>query len=220
MTRETTVAPGARRAQRGTPQAQRNATTRAALFDAAVKVVGEHGYVGATVARITQEAGVAQGTFYNHFQNRQALLDQLLPVVGEQMLDFIKQRIKGVTDLIAREETQFRAFFDFLQVSPYFFRILREAELFAPKARAQHMHNIESGYIRSLKTMRRQGVIDAHDDQSLGVIAQMLMAVRDYLGIRHAFVDGKIEPIQDWEVTLYMRILKHGLFASQPNDAA
>jgi AcrR family transcriptional regulator len=211
MTSDTTP----KRPRRGTPQAERNAVTRSALFAAAVKVVGEHGYAGASVARITLEAGVAQGTFYNHFQNRQALLDQLLPIVGEQMLDFIKERIKGVTDLVQREEVQFRAFFDFLQVSPYFFRILRESELFAPKARAQHMNNIESGYVRSLKTMRRHGVIQDMDDQGLGVIAQMLMAIRDYLGIRHAVVDGKVEPIQDWEVELYMRILKQGLFARE-----
>jgi hypothetical protein len=133
------------------------------------------------------------------------------------MLEFIKQRITGVTDLIAREEAQFRAFFDFLQISPHFFRILREADLFAPKARAQHEYNIESGYIRSLKSMRRQGVIQDYDDRSLGVIAQMLMAVRDYLGIRHAYINGQIEPIQDWEVALYMRILKHGLFAVSPD---
>ena len=218
MPRETVQAP-ARRARRGTPHAERNAVTRSALFDAAVKVVGEHGYAGASIARITQAAGVAQGTFYNHFQNRQALLDQLLPVVGEQMLAFIKQRIRGVTDLVEREEVQFRAFFDFLQVSPYFFRILREAELFAPKARARHMHNIESGYVRSLRTMRRAGVIPAYDDPSLGVIAQMLMAVRDYLGIRHAVVAGKTAPIQEWEVQLYMRILKQGLFAASPAQA-
>jgi AcrR family transcriptional regulator len=219
MPRETNPAPG-RRARRGTPHAERNAVTRSALFDAAIKVVGEHGYAGASVARITQEARVAQGTFYNHFDNRQALLDQLLPVVGEQMLTFIKQRIRGVPDLVEREEVQFRAFFEFLQLSPYFFRILREAELFAPKARAQHMHNIESGYVRSLKTMRRAGVIQPYDDQSLGVIAQMLMAVRDYLGIRHAFVDGKAEPIEEWEVQLYMAILKQGLFAPGPAKAA
>ncbi|WP_299104437.1 helix-turn-helix domain-containing protein [uncultured Bradyrhizobium sp.] len=32
--------------------------------------LGRYGYAEASVARITDEAGVAQGTFYNHFENR------------------------------------------------------------------------------------------------------------------------------------------------------
>jgi len=46
---------------------ERNAWTKQRIFEAATKVVGKHGYAEASVARITEEAGVAQGTFYNHF---------------------------------------------------------------------------------------------------------------------------------------------------------
>ena len=71
---------------------ERNAWTKRKIFDAAAKVVGKHGYAGASVARITEEAGVAQGTFYNHFENRQELLDQLLPKIGTDMVYFIRER--------------------------------------------------------------------------------------------------------------------------------
>ena len=53
---------------------ERNAWTKQKIFDAATKVVGEYGYAEASVARITEQAGVAQGTFYNHFENRQELM--------------------------------------------------------------------------------------------------------------------------------------------------
>src|SRR5437773_12549216 len=71
---------------------ERNAWTKQKIFDAATKVVGKVGYAEASVARITEEAGVAQGTFYNHFENRQELLDQLLPKVGTDMVYFIRER--------------------------------------------------------------------------------------------------------------------------------
>ena len=54
---------------------ERNAWTKRKIFDAATRIVGKYGYAEASVARITEEAGVAQGTFYNHFENRQELLD-------------------------------------------------------------------------------------------------------------------------------------------------
>ena len=65
---------------------ERNAWTKRKIFDAATRMVGKYGYAEASVARITEEAGVAQGTFYNHFESRQELLDQLLPKIGIDML--------------------------------------------------------------------------------------------------------------------------------------
>ena len=58
---------------------ERNAWTKRRIFDAATKIVGKYGYAEASVARITEEAGVAQGTFYNHFSSRAALLDEPPP---------------------------------------------------------------------------------------------------------------------------------------------
>ena len=71
---------------------ERNAWTKQKIFDAATKIVGKYGYAEASVARITEAAGVAQGTFYNHFENRQELLDQLLPKIGMVMVRFIRER--------------------------------------------------------------------------------------------------------------------------------
>ncbi|XUJ33273.1 TetR/AcrR family transcriptional regulator [Bradyrhizobium japonicum] len=90
---------------------ERNAWTKQKIFDAATKVVGKHGYAEASVARITEEAGVAQGTFYNHFENRQQLLDQLLPKIGLDMVEFIRART-GTADAARQEIARFSAFFD------------------------------------------------------------------------------------------------------------
>ena len=83
---------------------ERNAWTKRKIFDAATKMVGKHGYAEASVARITEEAGVAQGTFYNHFENRQELLDQLLPKIGIDMVRFIRDRTG--TGHAARQEIE------------------------------------------------------------------------------------------------------------------
>ena len=37
------------------------------LLEAAAQVVGTDGYADASISKITQLAGVAQGTFYNYF---------------------------------------------------------------------------------------------------------------------------------------------------------
>src|SRR3954462_442817 len=137
---------------------ERNAWTKQRLFEAATKMVGKHGYAEASVARITEVAGVAQGTFYNHFENRQELLDQLLPKIGLDMVRFIRERTS--TGHTARQEIErFSAFFDFIRQVPEFLRILNEAEYFAPVGYQKHLDNIATAYVRILRRARKAGSI-------------------------------------------------------------
>lgn len=56
----------------------RKAATRARLLEAARAVFVSEGFEGATIAAITESAGVAHGTFYVHFESKDALFDELL----------------------------------------------------------------------------------------------------------------------------------------------
>lgn len=57
-----------------------------AIIDAAIKVIAEHGYHNAQVARIAREAGVAEGTIYLYFQNKE---DVLVSIFKEKMGEYI-----------------------------------------------------------------------------------------------------------------------------------
>src|SRR6202050_1873244 len=51
-------------------QAQRRATTRAALLDAALECLIEDGYAGLTTRKVAERAGVSQGTQMHYFPTR------------------------------------------------------------------------------------------------------------------------------------------------------
>ncbi len=51
--------------------------TRESLLDAGVAVAEGHGLAGLSVNRVVAEAGVAKGTFYVHFDGREAFVDAL-----------------------------------------------------------------------------------------------------------------------------------------------
>lgn len=61
-----------------TSRAAQKARTRQALLDAAVALIRERGLDGVTARAVSERAGVAAGTFFVHFPEVAALVDELL----------------------------------------------------------------------------------------------------------------------------------------------
>jgi TetR/AcrR family transcriptional repressor of nem operon len=53
-------------------------TTRDQIFDAALKLLLERGFNASSVQDITVEAGVPKGSFYNHFESKEALAAEIV----------------------------------------------------------------------------------------------------------------------------------------------
>ncbi len=82
--------PPARRA-RASPRPAFDPERRADILRAAVTVFARKGFHGATITEIAREAGLASGTLYNHFQNKQTILLALLDTMndtGQREADF------------------------------------------------------------------------------------------------------------------------------------
>ncbi|HWV83067.1 MAG TPA: TetR/AcrR family transcriptional regulator [Hyphomicrobiaceae bacterium] len=197
--------PGRRR------RADRAIETRRKLMDAAAKVVGEEGYANASVAKITAIAEIAQGTFYNYFASQQDLFDQLLPELGTELLEFIRHRIAGESGSFRREEIGFRAFFDFLAERPEFYRILNEAETFAPKAYHDHMRNMAEGYTRALSRSHAKGELPGFERRELEVVIYTMLAARNYISYRYLFRDGRSRRLPAWVDRAYMKLMTGGM---------
>ena len=53
------------------------------IVDATVKLLGQYGLQGVTVSRIAAAVGIARGALYQHFPNREAVLEAALKTWGE-----------------------------------------------------------------------------------------------------------------------------------------
>ena len=191
---------------------ERNAWTKRKIFDAATKIVGKYGYAEASVARITEEAGVAQGTFYNHFENRQELLDQLLPKIGIDMVRLHPRAHRHRATRARQEIERFSAFFDFIREVPEFLRILNEAEFFAPIGYQKHLDNISTAYVRILKRARLAGAIERFQRRRVRSDRPMLMGARGYLSRRYSYAGGDVTAVPDHVISAYQKLVTRGLF--------
>jgi AcrR family transcriptional regulator len=70
--------------------------TREALLDAGVAVAERHGLAGLSVNRVVAEAGVAKGTFYVHFTDREAFVDAIHAQFHERVQAAMDEAVANV----------------------------------------------------------------------------------------------------------------------------
>lgn len=200
-----------KRAPRRGKREEKAGATREALLKAAEEVVGEVGYANASIALITQRAGVAQGTFYNYFGSRQEILDALLPTLGKAMLNHIKKFALGGHSFAELEEGSFRGFFDFLHNTPDFFRILIESDVFAPKGTEEHFDTVSKQYVRFLRHSWANGEFPAFREDEMETIAFIFMSARAYLAKHYVFGEGGRTRLPEQVAETYMKLVRFGL---------
>ena len=192
-------------------RAQKAVLVRENILRAAEEVVGEFGSQDASIARITQVAGIAQGTFYLYFSTRQHLFDELLPYAGQDMIKFIGARVHGATTYEMVEEKGLRAFFDYVYEHPGFYRLLNEAEFAAPEAHKKHFAQLIEHYTASLRRSVKAGDIARFSDEELEAVSYFMMAARSYIYLGYVkYGSGRKRPPESVFKT-YMKILRHGI---------
>lgn len=76
----------------------RPARTRAALIEAAQQILATSDRGEASIQEITELAGVAQGSFYNHFESKDELFDTAIIATMEAHADLLESVTAGLTD--------------------------------------------------------------------------------------------------------------------------
>jgi AcrR family transcriptional regulator len=210
---------GAVEVRRGKTRLEKSEMIRQALLKAAAEVVGEIGYANATIALITQRAGVGQGTFYNYFSSRQQILDELLPSLGKDMMAHIKKRALGGHNFAELEERSFAGFFAYLHKTPQFLRLLNGAEMFAEVGHKKHFDAVSTQYIHFLRHSLEAGEFPAYHEDELEAIAFMLMAARSYLAMHYVFGEGgEQRELPESVAQTYMKFVLYGLEGVPPAE--
>lgn len=193
------------------PRAERAEGNRKALFRAAAKVVGAVGYKKASIARITQAAGLAQGTFYLYFDSRQDLFDQLLPELGKNILAHLSREVVAHPNILEAERQWFRSLLVYFVRHPGFFTILNETESASKDALHEHVKNLIRAYSRTLQRYVRSGQIRGWTDSQLEIISIILISARAY--IYQYYLRGRkgMRDVPDEIIETYVAFLQNGI---------
>lgn len=69
------------------------------IIDAAVVVIAQHGYHQAQVSKIAKQAGVADGTIYLYFKNKEDILISLFEEKMQLFIEKVSEYIAGTFPL-------------------------------------------------------------------------------------------------------------------------
>jgi AcrR family transcriptional regulator len=104
--------------------------TASAILAAAEEVFADEGLHAARMNDIAARAGVAVGTLYNHFKDRDALLADLLALRRAELLEILDRAIDAPQlEFRARLTGLMRSFFDYVGAHRPFFSIFQQGEM-------------------------------------------------------------------------------------------
>lgn len=163
------------------PTTSRGRATRERILAAAEAVFAEWGYDQASIVKITERAGIAQGTFYLYFDGKAQVFDEVVDDLNRRVRHAMSEASVGAVTRLEAERRGFEGFFRFTAEHPSLYRIVRQAEFVSPGALRRHYSRIVEGYVAGLTAARGAGEIGSVDPE---VAAWVLMGIGEMVGMR------------------------------------
>jgi AcrR family transcriptional regulator len=165
----------------GRPLSKRGERTRRKLLEAAEAVFADLGYHDASIVKITEAAGVGQGTFYLYFASKKNVFDELVVDLNHRVRHAMTEAASQGATRAEMERLGFAAFFRFTAEHPALYRIIRQAEFVSPETLQLHYERLTSGYVTGLQQAMAAGEIAEGDPE---LLAWALMGIGELVGMR------------------------------------
>ena len=196
----------------GRPLSRKGERTRKRLLEAAEQVFADLGYHDASIVKITEAAGIGQGTFYLYFKGKKEVFDELVLDLNHRVRSAIAEATAGAGSRLEQELLGFRAFFRFTAEHPALYRIIRQAEFVSPEMLHRHYELLSEGYAAGLGRAIAEGEISDTDPE---VLAWALMGMGELIGMRWIlWEDADALPTHVSEQ--FERIIRRALDGSTP----
>jgi AcrR family transcriptional regulator len=165
----------------------RGERTRRRLLEAAERVFADMGYHDASIVKITEAAGVGQGTFYLYFESKKVVFDEVVLDLNSRVRHAMTEAAAGGSTRAESELLGFGAFFRFTADHPALYRIVRQAEFVSPETLHLHYERLTDGYVAGLRQAMEAGEVEQGDPE---VLAWSLMGIGELVGMRWILWDG------------------------------
>jgi AcrR family transcriptional regulator len=174
----------------GRTLSRRGVETRQRLLAAAEQVFGELGYHDASIVKITEVAGVGQGTFYLYFRSKLEVFDELVRDLNRRIRHAMTVAAEQASNRLEAELLGFQGYFEFAAQHPGLYKIIRQSAFVSPDIFRYHYDRVSEPYVEALREAMDRGETGPIDPE---VTAWALMAIGEMAGMRWiVWGDGEV----------------------------
>ncbi|MCK1996616.1 TetR family transcriptional regulator [Psychrobacillus psychrodurans] len=139
------------------------------IIDAAIIVIAENGYHQSQVSKIAKQAGVADGTIYLYFKNKEEILvsvfEEKMEIFADNLKEIIQQEISSSEKLYKMIENHFMVLSSDHHLATVTQLELRQANL----ALRLRINAVLRNYLVLLDTILKEGIEQGEFDHSIDI---------------------------------------------------
>ena len=165
---------------------QKKALRKQQILQAAVEVFGKSSFENANISEIARRAGVAEGTIYQYFRNKQDLFFSIPRERTKAFSDELDQHLQGVTDPREKIRRFVWYYLYFFKTNPDYARSLmlemRVSRDFRKSGSYKGIRRFTSQALEILREGQEQGII--RRDIDLYLSRQLLLGILEHVVTR------------------------------------
>ncbi|MEH7235570.1 TetR/AcrR family transcriptional regulator [Bacillus sp. JJ1562] len=173
--------------------------TREKLLRAAEEVFGQKGFYETSIVNISQEAKVAQGTFYNYFPSKKDIFDELIQQYSRELRLAIKEEMGKANNFEDAQRKGFKAFFNWVKNRRNLYSIVQQAVVVDKELYRWYYDKLANGFLKSLSAGIGVGEFKEIDQET---VAYCLMSIGQFLGMRWVYWEQQDVPEEAFEAAM------------------
>jgi len=170
---------------------RRKEKTRRMLIAGALELFHEKGMHWTKVEDITERADVGKGTFYRHFETKEALIQEVLQEGIEILLGQVQEALQSAEPQDSMAQTVIGAQLDFFLQHPEYLMLFHQirGSLQMNSQSVKELRDVYSGYLARLAMVVRPAVHASPSGSSAREVAMALSTFTSELLIDHLLFD-------------------------------
>jgi len=156
------------------------------IIQAALEVFSRNNFQNSTISQIAQKAGVAEGTIYQYFKNKEDLFFSIPVEKTKEFSRELELHLQGINGALNKINKFIWYYLYFFKNNPEYARTLmlelRVSKNFAKAKAYQSFRQFTNQVLEIIKEGQKEGVI--RDDVNIYVLRQLLLGILEHMVTR------------------------------------
>jgi TetR/AcrR family fatty acid metabolism transcriptional regulator len=187
---------------------------RESIIRAAIEVFSKKGFQAAGISEIAQRAGVADGTIYQYFKNKEDLFFSIPIEKTNEFRSKLELHLKGITGALNKMRKFVWYFLYFFKTNPEYGRLLmlemRVSKSFVSTKTYDFLKQSVSSVLEIITEGQREGVI--RKDVDIYLLRHLILGILEHMVTRWLLKEGKYDLLEHHQEV--SRLLLEGLRTS------